>query len=91
MLNLDKDRGAFLRALDSYKPFEIDEETFDYFLEVLPPVYMNKNVKLPDGTSVVADFGFAEGSEEVTAFYSVVSVENTLFFACKTHQMNRNG
>jgi hypothetical protein len=43
---------------------EVSAGTFSYFLEVLPPVLMNRNIK-PGGRRYA--FGFAEGCENVAA------------------------
>jgi hypothetical protein len=59
----------FIEAMHSGQPAEIDQELFDYFLDVLPPVYMGRTVKLATGETVRASFGFAEGAEIITAFY----------------------
>ena len=55
----------------SWKPFfaavargercEVDEEFYYCWLEVLPPIFMNRTVELADGTSRRVDFGAAEG------------------------------
>lgn len=74
-----------LEGLDSGKAVEVSPEVFDYFLEVLPPVFMNKKVKLLDGTEVQADFGFAEGSEEVKAFWK----SGGKYYAGQTGMLNK--
>lgn len=74
----------FIEAMHSDDRCEIDEEIYWYFLEVLPPVYMNKSVELVDGTKIVADFGFAEGYEVVTAFWRA----GESYFCQKTKIMN---
>lgn len=60
---------ALIHDMDSGKLVEINEAVFDYFLGVLPPVYMNRDVTLPGGRMVRASFGFAEGRDYVTAFW----------------------
>ena len=68
----DKTPGAreeFLKAMHSGEQFECDAEMYYDFLEVLPPVFMGKNIEFPDGQKVRARFGFAEGEEFITAFW----------------------
>lgn len=74
----------FIAAMHSGAPVEIDEEMFFNWLEVLPPVHMGRRVTFPDGTTVHASFGFAEGAEEVTAFWR----EGTRFFCRRTETIN---
>jgi len=75
---------------DSYKPIasgeqvEIDKEIFDYFLGVLPPVAMGQTVILTTGRRITPPFCFAEGAENMIAFWE----EDEKFYACKTRQMN---
>jgi len=76
--------AEFIEAMDSYMPFETDEESWDYFLEVLPPVHMGRNVKLPNGEMVRAWFGFAEGAEEITVFWKA----DGRYLACRTRTIN---
>jgi hypothetical protein len=64
------DWQALMTAWHSGKRCQISEEVFNYFLEVLPPVYMNRNVVTLSGLAVRADFGFAEGEEPITAFWT---------------------
>jgi hypothetical protein len=52
-----------VRAAEVGKKVPVTEETYWYFLEVLPPVFMFGVVK-----GELADFGFAEGADEVIAF-----------------------
>lgn len=83
----DKTPGAwdaFIAAMHSGQPFECDEEMWYYWLEVLPPAWMRRQVVLPDGTRVLAAFGFAEGAEQVTAFYR----KDGRFCGCRTSEMN---
>ena len=73
-----------IAAMHSGKTIEINEEVFDYFLEVLPPVHMGYRANLPDGTQVRACFGFAEGYEPVTAFWK----QSGKYFCCRTKEIN---
>ena|SRR3990167_1595465 len=64
----------FLNKLHAGKRIAIDESMFDYFLEVLPPVFMNayrKDVPGNEGQAMKIDFGFAEGAEPVTYFWHI--------------------
>ena len=67
---------------------EITQKDFDYYLGVLPPVSFNKTYMLPDDTGkmrpVETQFGFAEGFEEITAFW----MEGDRFYCQKTGRMN---
>jgi hypothetical protein len=72
-------------SLESRSPVEeIDEETWYYFLGVLPPVYMNRDLII-DGKPIHASFGFAEGAEPVTAFWSEAGGK---YYRQLTNQMN---
>jgi hypothetical protein len=68
----------------------IDAEMFDYWLGVLPPVFMGREVTLVTGRKVRADFGFAEGAERVTAFWSMEEPQGTVYYyAQHTTMVNR--
>lgn len=74
--------------MNSKKRFQIDEEMYFYWLEVLPPVFMNKYIKfLPghEGHDMKVDFGFAEGVEEITVFWQF----DGKFFGQGTSKVNR--
>ena len=51
----------FLVAVARGERCEVDEEFYNYWLEVLPPIFMNQTVELADGTSRRVHFGAAEG------------------------------
>ena len=85
MLSLETQRDEFVAAMSSRLPFEIDAESWYYWLEVLPPVYMGRTVKLPSGKTVRASFGFAEGEEAITAFWE----HDGRYYACGTDEINR--
>jgi len=80
------DAKDFCFEIQSEQPVEVDEEMFWYFLEVLPPVYMSRDIVLPNGKKVHASFGFAEGYEKVRAFWR----KDGRYFACQTREMNPN-
>ena len=73
----------FIEAKNSGQTFEIDEEMFFYWLEVLPPVYMAKIQEI-DGEQVPCSFGFAEGREYVTDFWR----KDGRFFGKQSTRMN---
>ena len=84
----DKTPGAwakFFEAMGSGEEIEIDSEIYDYFLEVLPPVFMNRALPFPDPKHPMKyDFGFAEGAEEITVFWHV----GDKFYCRRTGFMN---
>ncbi len=59
----------FCAARDRDGIVEVAADLFDYFLEVLPPVWMNRSLRLPTGEIRTCSFGFAEGHERITAFF----------------------
>lgn len=72
----DSEPGAwaeFLAARDSGEQVEIDEGMYWYWLGVLPPVWMFQDVTWSDGQKQRAHFGFAEGTEEIIAFWNTGS------------------
>ncbi len=56
-------------AINAGEVVEVDDEDFWYFLECLPPPFMSRWVKLMNGDTVHADFGFVEGADRIIAFY----------------------
>lgn len=64
----DGDLKDFAKALHARETLQIDEEMFYYWLEVLPPAYMNKEQTI-DGKLVGCSFGFAEGTDYITDFW----------------------
>lgn len=73
-----------IQAMHSGEVIEIDEAIFDYFLGVLPPVFMHKHMNIGGRLRMVA-FGFAEGYEPITAFWQ----EAGRFYAQRTGEWNR--
>lgn len=64
----------FILEMQSGRTLEIDESIFFYWLEVLPPVYMNKCKMidvLDNGKEIEVDcsFGFAEGHSLIIDFW----------------------
>lgn len=76
--------NQFLAARDAGGVVEIDQGIFNYFLDVLPPVYMGRIVEV-GGVMRRVSFGFAEGAETITAFWK----EGGRFFCQRTKDMNR--
>jgi hypothetical protein len=60
---------SLFEALARGERAEVDEEVFEYFLEVLPPKLMSTTVTLVDGSKVRATYGYAEGADTITAFW----------------------
>jgi hypothetical protein len=60
---------SFLVLRDQGRPFRVTAELYDYFLEVLPPAWMNAVKVMLDGSTRRCDFGFAEGWEYVVSFW----------------------
>ncbi len=57
----DEDWGEMIRRTrDPGRVCEIDEETYDWFLECLPPKYQNGGL-----------FAFAEGAEAIRLFWQI--------------------
>ena len=80
----------FIFAMQSGKTFEVDEEMFYYWLEVLPSVHMGRRVILPNGECVSASFGFAEGAEPITVFWQHRYGRDLHFFGCRTDRINQS-
>lgn len=90
MLTYENDFAKFLTARDAGERVEVDVEMFDYFLDVLPPVYMSRMATLPDGMQVRATYGMAEGWEPITAFWRERGDDGELrYFAQRTAEINR--
>ena len=60
--------AEFIEAMYSGEVVKIDEETFDYFLDVLPPRSMRKIVPVQCG-KIQSAFTFAEGYDVPVAFF----------------------
>jgi len=59
----------FIEEKYSGRVFEVDEDIFEYWLEVLPPIMMNQMTQLPNGDKVKCAFWSAEGYEPVTYWW----------------------
>jgi len=80
---------AFITAMRSGAVVEIDQEMFDYWLEVLPPIFMSRRMLYrPMNSAEQVDrycsFGFAEGAEEVVMFWQ----EGSRYFCQCSQTMN---
>ncbi len=81
---------AFLAAWKRGERLKISESIYWYFLEVLPPIfYARKNVELVTGDRIVANFGFAEGAERITAFWMTETRSKPDYFLQYTREVNR--
>ena len=80
---------AFIKAMRSGEKVEIDEEMYFHWLEVLPPVWMNRTVTI-DGLRRRCKFGFAEGAEHIIAFYTEADKrKGQRYFCQRTNEINR--
>jgi hypothetical protein len=78
-------RPGFFEALGRGDRVQVDQQIFDWFLDILPPVFMGRVVDLIDGSSQYALYGFAEGAAIITAFWS----SKQRFYAQYTNRMSR--
>jgi hypothetical protein len=67
--------AAFIAAMTSGAVVEIDESMFDYWLDVLPPVFMNRTIEYKPRNSEEkvkrrVAFAFVEGADYITMFWS---------------------
>lgn len=82
----DEDWAAFIAAKNAGERCQMDEDMWHYWLEVLPPVYIFRDVELVDGSRVRANFGFAEGAEPICAFWRGTG---GTYFCQMTKEVNR--
>ena len=79
-----------IAAMRSGERIQVEEGVYDYFLEVLPPIYMNRRITLPGGESQRVSFGFAEGAEAIVAFWCQGNSDAGWSFFCqRTEEINR--
>ncbi|MBW3635006.1 MAG: hypothetical protein KY445_00900, partial [Armatimonadetes bacterium] len=76
----EEEWAAFIAARDSGEVTEIDEEMWMYWLELLPPIYMNRRVEIAGKPRCA--FGFAEGYDNIIAFWR----EQGRFFCARTEE-----
>jgi hypothetical protein len=84
------DWDEFITVMNSGDRFEVDEEMFDYWLGVLPPVFMNRYIDfLPghEGHKMLVAFGFAEGADNITVFFR--SPDGKKFYGHQTSKIAR--
>ncbi len=86
---------AYLTGAQQAMPFEVTEAVWTYFLDVLPPPWMNEKRTLPGGRVQRCDFGFAEGRECVTAFWREWDGPPgdrrvVRWWACRLNELNPN-
>lgn len=70
---------AMIRARNSGRMFQCDEDVYYYWLGVLPPIYMNKKIVI-EGRECRC-FGSAEGVEKITNFWT----EGGKYFGKRSH------
>ncbi len=68
----------------SFQPFEVTEEVFQHFFELLPLRFVDCVVLLPDGRYQLCSFGFCEGTDFVLVFWK----KDDRCFACRTTMMS---
>ena len=73
----------FIAAMHSGDILEVDRDIFDYFLEVLPPIFMNKTIN-----GQWYSFGFAEGAESVIGFWQEGTDDAERYFCRDLHMKN---
>ena len=81
-----QDWTALIAAMHSGEVFEVDEEVWFYWLEVLPPIYMHNNRAI-DGVDRKCSFGFAEGAEQITDFWR----EGGRYFGKRSERWHNGG
>ena len=84
---------ACIVGLDSGRVVEVNEEVFDYFLEVLPPKSMGKLVEVPGWATVRTSYGFAEGWEPIKYFWTIKDKDRRAgerYYAWKSQEVNRD-
>lgn len=92
----ENDFQAFNAAMDAGQLCRVDEEMFYYWLEVLPPIYMNKEQIIEiDGAKFkkMCSFGFAEGRDYIIDFWRNKDADGKTcaFFAKRSTRLNRGG
>lgn len=80
-----------MKALNEGQRCQINDEIFDYFLDVLPPKFMGQVVELVDGERIRASFGFAEGAMQVIAFWRRTVVDGQAQYFAQQSKVWSNG
>ena len=74
--------SEFQTARHSGRRIEVDEDTYWFYLEVLPPASMGKTYTL-DGIPQRTNFGFADGTELITAFWKEYDGSGATRYFCQ--------
>lgn len=87
--------NEMIKAMHSGETIEINEDVYEYFLEVLPPVYMNKK-KVIDGLTRTVNFGMCEGMEKIVDFWTDRTLQpddsiNWSYFCKQSNDWNPRG
>lgn len=88
LFTMDKSQ-VFWEALRRGGRCRIEEDVFEWYLEVLPPAFMGKTVELVDGTKKHVSFGFVEGADVIVAFWREFDGFRTRFYAQQTKLVSR--
>ncbi len=89
---ITKDDSNFFSAWAAGEIVRIDPETFDYFLDILPPkaMYIDVWLNRENTQAVNAQFLFAEGADYLTAFWYEHQGDGTKnYYLKKTHYISR--
>jgi len=87
-----EDWKEFINKMDNREVVKIDEEMFYYWLEVLPPIYMNERHDIEiDGVifNKPCSFGFCEGMDYVVDFWD--NGKGNPKFCKKSNRINIRG
>lgn len=76
------------QALEQGMVCEVDHDTYWYYLEVIPPVWMFRTLDIP-GVGRRPCYGFAEGTERITAFWREEEGSGVRYFAWLTREVAR--
>ena len=82
---------GLMKAINAGERCQITDDIFDYFLDVLPPKFMHRQVELINGDHVTASFGFAEGAMQVIAFWRRTAVEGGAQYFAQQSKLWSNG
>jgi len=80
--------AEFLTARDKGELVEMTEAMWCYWGDVLPPVKWKETVQMIDGGSQFVEFGFAEGAEVITGFWTESAWGKIRYFCQLTQEMN---
>lgn len=90
----ENDFSQFVKDNDGSKVLRIDEEMYYYWLEVLPPVYMDQVQPVEIDGAIYqkrCSFGFAEGRETIVDFWrnGKTPEGEEVFFCKRSNRLNR--